>query len=145
MIDQPPNKDKRPITSDEHHRLITSIKSWRWRCFLKLLWETGADQDDVVCFRIEHLRGDLLEYNRFKTNERVVILLPAYIQDILNRAACGRDTGWFMPMIKNMDSSDRESFFLNECLKLGIHGLTLNSYRHAWAERVFNNVMKELD
>ena len=36
-----------------------------------------------------------------------------------------------------MDSKDRATIFRRKCILLDIKGVTLHSYRYAWAERAF--------
>jgi integrase len=40
-----------------------------------------------------------------------------------------------MPMIARMTESDRGSLFSRRCRLVGVKGVSLHSYRYAWAER----------
>ena len=61
-----PRKSKRGITNAEHQRLLSNIRRWRRKLFLEIFWETGVAQSDVANFRIEKLRGEVIEYHRMK-------------------------------------------------------------------------------
>ena len=44
-------------------------------------------------------------------------------------------TGPLFPYLRRVRASDRATEFKQRCASLGIHGVTLHSYRYAWAER----------
>ncbi len=44
-------------------------------------------------------------------------------------------TGSLFPYLRKVRSGDRATEFKQRCVGLGIHGVSLHSYRYAWAER----------
>lgn len=138
-----PRTERRGITLEEHRMLHSNMHSWRWKIFLSLLWETGAAQSDAAHFRIEKLQGDILEYRRMKTGTRAAQKLSPELKTLIENAACGRKKGFILPSLQRMDSKDRGSIFRRACRRCGVDGVTLHSYRYAWAERAFEAGMPE--
>jgi len=134
---------KRSITLEEHRRLQSNLRSWRWKIYLEILWETGAAQADAAEFRIEFLKGDIIEYHRMKTGQRAALRASEQLLQQLKAAAGGREKGYFLPAIQQLGSKDRASIFRRACNRLGIIGVTLHSYRYAWAERAFESGVPE--
>ena len=130
-------EQKRAITEAEHRMLVSNLRTWRWKLFLQILWETGAAQADAASFRIEKLEGNVIEYHRQKTGQRAALRVSEELLTSLHSAACGRSTGYFLPGIQKLESKDRAGIFRRACKRVGIEGVTLHSYRYAWAERAF--------
>tara|TARA_R100001463_G_scaffold88792_1_gene143594 strand:- start:3235 stop:4062 length:828 start_codon:yes stop_codon:yes gene_type:complete len=135
--------ERRAITENEHRRLGSNLRTTRWRAFLEILWETGAAQTDAANFRIEELQEGIVTYKRCKTGVRAAQELSPNLQKLLASVAAGRTQGYFLPSIQRMDSKDRATIFRRKCRSLGIAGVTLHSYRYAWAERAFSVGMPE--
>jgi len=138
-----PKRPVRAITEKEHRRLRSNLSTFRWKTFLDILWETGAAQSDAANFRIEQLSGGVITYQRCKTGVRAAQAVSPELQLALQGVAAGRTSGYFLPSIQRMDSKDRATIFRRKCLQLGISGVTLHSYRYAWAERAFELEMPE--
>ena len=134
---------KRAVTLDEHRMLCSNLHSYRWSCYLELLWETGAAQSDAASFRIEDMDGDVLVYRRHKTGSRAAQHLSEKVKALLNSLKYGRIKGLFMPAIEKINSKDRASIFRRLCKRCDIEGISLHSYRYAWAERAFQAGMPE--
>jgi integrase len=143
MWPKPAKSERRAITEEEHRRLGSNLGTTRWKTFLEILWETGAAQSDAANFRIEELAGGVVTYNRMKTGVRAAQELSPELQKMLASVAAGRTSGYFLPSIQRMDSKDRATIFRRKCHTLGIKGVTLHSYRYAWAERAFSAGMPE--
>lgn len=138
-----PRKSKRGITNAEHQRLLSNIRSWRWKLFLQILWETGAAQSDAAHFRIEKLRGEVIEYHRMKTGSRAAQQLSPELRGLIQSATCSRKKGFILPSLQRMNSKDRASIFRRACKRCSLSGISLHSYRYAWAERAFSLGMPE--
>jgi len=134
---------KRAITENEHRMLCSNMQSRSWKTFLQILWETGAAQSDAASFRIEKLAGDILEYNRMKTGRRAAQRISKQLQRMLASVAAQRTQGYFLPMLERTCAKDRASMFRRACIRCNITGVTLHSYRYAWAERAFSEGMPE--
>ena len=135
-----PKRDKavkRGLTLKEHRLLLSNIRSWRWRIFLQILWETGAAQTDAAHFRIEKMQGNVIEYRRLKTGQRSAQQISPALRALIDKASMGRKKGFILPHLQRMSSKDRSSVFRKVCRRLGLVDVTMHSYRYAWAERAF--------
>lgn len=132
-----PKLKRRAITFDEHRLLTSNIRSLRWQLFLELLWETGASQSDAAHFRIEHLTQGEIVYERMKTGMRAAQAISSELRKHLQLAIAGRTKGFILPSMQAMDQKDRATIFRRHCKRLGIVGVSMHSYRYAWAERAF--------
>ena len=54
-------------------------------------------------------------------------------------------TGPLFPYLRTVRAADRATEFKQRCKGLGIKGVTLHSYRYAWAERAAQNHVPERD
>jgi integrase len=129
-------KDKRAITAEEHARIVEREKNPERKAFYKLAWHLGASQSDLA-----HLQaGDvdwqtrIICFGRMKTRGRSLqqIRFGKEIEDIL---ATLPKTGALFPYLQTVRAGDRATEFKQRCDGLGIQGVTLHSYRYAWAER----------
>ena len=132
-------KPRRAITEEEHRRLGSNTRRFYWRAFYEILWETGAAQSDAANLRIENTNLDdgIIAYQRLKTGVRAAQKISPKLIKLLKSLKKGRKSGFFTPFIQNMDSKDRATIFRRKCILLDIKGVTLHSYRYAWAERAF--------
>ena len=73
-----------------------------------------------------------MSFRRKKTNVPVVIQLG---QESLNLLKDLPGTGPLFPYLSTVRAGDRATEFKQRCKGLGIAGVTLHSYRYAWAER----------
>jgi integrase len=130
-------RPKRAITEKEHRLLWSNSLKRSWRCFLEILWETGASQSDAASLRIEKLTGGVVTYRRCKTGVRAAQQVSPQLAGTLASLAGGRTKGFFIPQVQRMLTKDRSHQFRRQCTRLDIDGVTLHSYRYAWAERAF--------
>jgi len=135
-------RKKRAITWAEHLRIIErerEVESDREnRLFYEMLWETGGSQSDIASLHNENI--DWIErricYRRKKregqVNNGAVLLIGTHMKTILNELP---KIGFLFPRLAQQPEVVRASKFRKRCLSLGIQGVTLHSYRYAWAER----------
>jgi hypothetical protein len=105
-----------------------------------LLWLTGAAQTDGACLRAEDINWDecTICFTRKKLKSRGENLKPtlfrfgAELETILKRRAV---EGQLFPYLCRVRAGDRATEFKQRCDGLNIAGVTLHSYRYAWAER----------
>lgn len=126
--------EKRSITSKEHQMIIDREKNLERRAFYELLWELGGSQSDIASLLAEDINWEeaTVFYRRKKTG---AICLPQFgkrAAEILLRLP---QTGPLFPNLIKVRESDRATEFKQRCQGLGITGITLHSYRYAWAER----------
>lgn len=130
-------REKRAITWDEHQRIVESEKNVERRLFYEALWETGASQTDAANLsrrNIDEAQG-VLVYRREKTRTQASLKMGERLQSILNQLPA---EGLLFPKIATLDSVARAAEFHRRCRILGITGISLHSYRYAWAERAFS-------
>lgn len=154
---KPQYKGKRAITPDEHRRIIEGEVAaaernqgsrnsdqphyLERRDFYELLWHTGASQSDAAFLLAEDIdwRNQTICYSRKKLKSRgTTTIKPALIRfgkdvaEILRRRPAN---GPMFPYLRTVRPGDRSTEFKQRCDGLGIKGVSLHSYRYAWAER----------
>jgi integrase len=127
-------KDRRGITLDEHQRLLANEQTAEWKLFLELLWETGAAQSDAANFKAEDIEWQTrtISYFRQKTGSLAQFTISMALEKVLQQLPM---TGALLPNLSRWTESDRASRFRRRCHRAGVLGVTLHSYRYAWAER----------
>lgn len=127
-------REKRAILPDEHQKAVAAERSAEWRLYLEILWETGAAQTDAALLRREDIdcREQTLGYMRCKTGEWANLRIGDRLAGLLNQLPA---SGPLFPYIADMNDSQRAWHFARVCKRAAIAGVTLHSYRYAWAER----------
>jgi len=124
----------RAITREEHERVIAAEGDEERRLYYRLLWEIGASQSDAAKLRAENfdLKKGILMFDRSKTGQ----LCRMQMSDNLRRIVEDLPSkGPLFPGIQNGGHNFRASEFRRRLRLLDIKGLSLHSYRYAWAER----------
>ncbi len=133
---------KRAIAWEEHQQIVQREREIEAdsenRLFYEMLWETGGSQSDIACLHNDNI--DPVErricYRRKKReghqNNGAVLLIGVQMRAILDRLP---KRGFLFPRLAQQPEVVRASKFRKRCLGLGIQGVTLHSYRYAWAER----------
>jgi integrase len=127
-------KPKRSITVEEHHLIVGAEKKPERQRYYQLLWETGASQSDAACLQADNIdwEGTLLSYQRQKTGEWAYLRIGPRLEALLRQLP---SKGLLFPGIGKSSNSARSAEFCRRCRLLGIKGVSLHSYRYAWAER----------
>lgn len=133
-------KTKRAITAAEHAAIISRETNQERRDFYELLWHTGAAQSDAACLSAEDINWEhrTLCYSRQKLKSRGSNIKPALIRfgeqvaEVLERRP---GKGPLFAYLRTVRPGDRATEFKQRCGGLKITGVTLHSYRYAWAER----------
>lgn len=131
-------KDKRAITAEEHARIVGRENNLERKAFYQLAWHVGASQTDLANLHAEDVDwpNHIISFFRMKTRWRGQ--QPPQIrfgQDVENILATLPKKGPLFPYLKTVRAGDRATEFKQRCVGLGIHGVSLHSYRYAWAER----------
>ena len=137
---KPVFRDKRAITAEEHAAIIEREQNAERRDFYQLLWLTGAAQSDGACLLAEDVNWNTrtICFTRKKLKSRGPSLKPtlfrfgADIEAILKRRP---EAGPLFPYLCTVRAGDRATEFKQRCDGLKISGVSLHSYRYAWAER----------
>ena len=127
-------REKRAIRPDEHQRVLAAERNPQWRLYLEILWETGAAQTDAARLRREDIDSGegTLSYMRCKTREWATLKIGNRLAGLLDQLPA---SGPLFPSIAPMHDSRRAWHFARLCKRAGVKGVTLHSYRYAWAER----------
>ena len=131
-------KDKRAITWEEHCRIVAREQNPERKAFYQLAWHLGASQSDLAHLQAEDVdwQARIICFVRMKTRWRGCtppqIRFGKEVEEIL---ATLPKTGPLFPYLATVRAGDRSTEFHQRCVGLGIKGVSLHSYRYAWAER----------
>lgn len=136
---KPVFKQKRAITAEEHAAIVAREQNAERRDFYELLWHTGAAQSDAAFLTAEDVDWTqrTISYSRKKLKGRAgvkpaLIRFGVEVEAILRRRP---QSGPFFPYLRTVRPGDRATEFRQRVVGLGIEGVSLHSYRYAWAER----------
>ena len=127
-------KPKRAVTLDEHQGILAAESNRERKLYYQLLWEVGASQSDAAELTAENIdrATNSLTYFRKKTREQAQLAISKSLAAILAQLP---QTGPLFPNICVQPVNLRAAEFYYLCKRLKIAGITLHSYRYAWAER----------
>src|SRR5437868_2802764 len=131
------SQSKRAITAEEHGAVIASEKNPERRAYYELLYETGAAQTDAANLTADAIdwENGILLYHRKKLgphSDPARLTIGRKLRALLQRLP---RFGALFPNIKKISPSHRSAEFRRRCRVAGITGISLHSYRHAWAHR----------
>src|SRR5437667_6372447 len=131
------SQSKRAITAEEHGAVIASEKNPERRAYYELLYESGAAQTDAANLTVENIDGTngILVYHRKKLgppSEPARLTIGRKLRTLLQSLP---RSGYLFPNIKTTSAKHRSAEFRRRCRVAGITGVSLHSYRHAWAQR----------
>jgi integrase len=125
---------KRAITTDEHRMIVERERNLELRALYDLCWHLGGSQTDIANLAAENIDWSdrVIAYARRKTGTPAFIHFGPAVEAIL-RSLPGH--GLLLPRVALMQAKHRAKEFKRRCVGLGIMGVSLHSYRYAWAER----------
>ena len=125
---------KRAITVEEHRLIVEREKNPERRNFYELCWRLGGSQSDIANLKAEDVDwpNQTIAYARRKTGSLAMIHFGDAIEAVLRRLPVA---GPLFPYLQSVRAGDRATEFKQRCEGLGIKGVSLHSYRYAWAER----------
>jgi integrase len=131
------SQQKRAITANEHAAVIACEQNDERRAYYEILYEIGAAQTDGANLTAENIdwRNRVLVYRRQKLglcSEPARLIIGPRLNALLESLP---RFGPLFPTIKRSSASDRSAEFRRRCRIAGVEGVSLHSYRHAWAER----------
>lgn len=126
--------EKRAITLAEHLAIVAREQNPERKAYYRLAWCLGASQTDLALIEAENVdwQNNLISYQRVKTKTVAVMRLDDEMADILKDLP---GSGPLFPYLRTVRAGDRATEFKQRCTGLGIQGISLHSYRYAWAER----------
>ena len=127
-------KEKRAITLEEHQKIIAAEVNPERKALYQLCWHLGASQGDIANLKGEDVdwQNGTVSFTRKKTGVAVLVHLG---HEALNVFKDLPSEGMLFPYLASVRAGDRATEFGQRCRRLGITGVTLHSYRYAWAER----------
>jgi len=131
------SQSKRAITAEEHAAVIASEKNPERRAYYEMLYETGAAQTDAANLTAEDIdwQSGVLIYRRKKLgpfSEPCRLTIGKKLRSLLNVLPSSSD---LFPNINRTSANHRSAEFRRRRRVVGIAGISLHSYRHAWAQR----------
>ena len=104
------------------------------KAFYQLCWHLGASQGDIASLKGQDVdwTNETVSFFRHKTGVPVVVHLG---KEALNLLKDLPGEGPLFPYLSSVRANDRATEFRSRCRQLEINGVTLHSYRYAWAER----------
>jgi len=127
-------KDKRAITLAEHQRIIAAEANPERKALYQLCWHLGGSQGDIANLKGEDVdwTNGTVSFFRKKTGVPVIVHLGAQALNLFKDLPA---EGPLFPYLSGVRAGDRATEFRSRCRQLDIAGVTLHSYRYAWAER----------
>jgi integrase len=127
-------KDKRAITLEEHQQIIAAEVNPERKHLYQLCWHLGGSQGDIANMKGEDIdwTNNTVSFTRKKTGVPVIVHLGSKALNIFKDLPA---EGVLFPYLSHVRANDRATEFKSRCRQLGISGITLHSYRYAWAER----------
>jgi integrase len=128
------HKERRAITADEHRIIIEREHNPEIRAYYQLLWHLGGSQTDIAELAAEDIdwKDRTISYHRRKTAVPVVITFGADAASVLESLP---KFGALFPSMARIKENHRAKMFIKRLKTVGITGISLHSYRYAWAER----------
>jgi integrase len=125
---------KRAITHEEHHAILAREQNPERRAYYELCWHLGGSQGDVASLNAEDVDWGkrVVSYRRKKTKTVALLHFGDEVAALLRGLP---KSGPLFPNLHKVRATDRATEFKQRCRGLGISGVTLHSYRYAWAER----------
>jgi len=111
-----------------------ATRTWQHAIEALICWHLGASQGDIANLRGEDVdwQNSTISFTRKKTGVPVIVHLG---MEALNLFKDMPAEGALFPHLSKVRAGDRATEFKSRCRQLGIGGVTLHSYRYAWAER----------
>ncbi len=99
-----------------------------------MAWHMGASQSDLAFLEAENIDWEhhVISFERKKTGSIAIMRFGEDVAEILRDLP---GSGPLFSYLRTVRANDRATEFKQRCNGLGIKGVTLHSYRYAWAER----------
>jgi integrase len=128
------HKDQRAIKFEEHQRILERELNQERKAYYQICWHIGGSQTDMANLKAENIdwQNRTIAYIRQKTETLATLRIDAGLENLLRSLPA---TGNLFPYLTGVREADRATEFKQRCEGLNIKGVTLHSYRYAWAER----------
>ena len=130
------------ISAEQHEAIIGRETNSERKAYYQLCWFLGGSNSDMALLRAESIDWErrTVTFIRLKTEALCHQAFGAECAAVLGSLP---SSGQLFPNLSTVRESDRATEFKNRCQGLGIEGVTLHSYRYAWAERAASAGMPE--
>jgi integrase len=127
-------KSKRAVTLAEHQAIVAREQNPERKAFYQLAWHLGASQSDIAFLEAENIdwENNVISFSRKKTGSISIMHFDDELAEIFRTLP---QSGPLFPYLRSVRAGDRATEFHQRCVGLGIEGISLHSYRYAWAER----------
>ena len=128
------HKERRAITFEEHQRIIERERNPEIRAYYQFLWHLGGSQTDIAQLTAEDIdwKDHTISYQRRKTGVPVIITFGTEAESLLQTLP---KFGPLFPRMARIKENHRAKMFIKRLKTVGITGISMHSYRYAWAER----------
>lgn len=127
-------KEKRAVTAEEHRKIVANEQNTERRAYYECCWHLGGAQTDVAHLTAEDIDWDnrIVSFCRRKTGSVSLIRIGSELELVLKSLP---RFGPLFPNHQQLTEGHRAKEFWRACRRVGVAGITLHSYRYAWAER----------
>jgi integrase len=127
-------KEKRAVTREEHELILSRETNPEMRAFLSCCWRIGGSQSDMAHLKAEDIDwgNHVVSFFRAKTGTAQIVHFSNGLAEIFQDLP---GQGLLFPRLSAINEKHRASLFQRSCRRVGISGISLHSYRYAWAER----------
>lgn len=128
------HKVRRAITLEEHLKILDRERNPEIKAYYQLLWHLGGAQTDIAELTAKDVdwNSRTISFSRNKTGVPVVITFGVEAGAVLQ--SLPKD-GALFPRLARIQENHRAKMFIKRLKTVGITGISLHSYRYAWAER----------
>ena len=126
--------ERRAITRTEHEKIVAADPNAERRLFYEVAWHLGASQTDIALLTADNIdwQARIITFERLKTGQPCVVHFGDGFAAVLEKLP---KQGSLFPTFSKLKEGHRSTHFKRTCRKAGVNGVTLHSYRYAWAQR----------
>src|SRR2546423_11512646 len=127
-------KEKRAVTLAEHQAMIAHEDNPEKSAYFECCWHLGGAQTDIASLTAENIdwQNKIVSFHRKKTGTPSIVRFGSDLEEVLQSLP---RFGPLFPTLRDKPETDRSRIFRHACKRVKISGVTLHSYRYAWAER----------
>ncbi|HTE88245.1 MAG TPA: hypothetical protein VK639_04765, partial [Terriglobales bacterium] len=127
-------REKRAVTQEEHQAILALEHNPERKAFYELCWHLGGSQSDIANLQADNIdwAAKVVSFARKKTRSIAMIHFGDEAEKNLKGLP---QQGPLFPEFKAIGAGHRSTEFKRICRRANVFGVTLHSYRYAWAER----------
>jgi integrase len=127
-------KEKRAVRAEEHLKIVADEQNAERRAYYECCWHLGGAKTDVANLTAEDIDWEtrIVSFRRKKTGSLSLIRIGSVLEAVLKSLP---RFGPLFPNHRRLTEGHRAKEFWRACRRVHVTGITLHSYRYAWAER----------